>query len=617
MNKDISKIHELTNNSSGDRGAHILYMFNEYDKYIKNAIEYICEGLDNNDKILLVENDEFFKEVNQKIRDLGYTEKHLTHITYVNNVDFYLPKDNFDAANGFKNLVDLIKPNIAKDLTTRIWGQVLVKESFIIELRKYECDCNSFMGKENVISVCSYNALNVSSFTQNEMLKVHQFFMQDDKIMKSPLYHPKYVSEVEPDEKNKLKKIEKEYQLMKEKNKKIIMENAFRKEREKNLNIEKHNAEKANEMKNIFLSQMSHDLRTPLNSISGFTQLLLEDDKFDPKNKSMLNKISDSSNHLLALIDEILDFSAIEAGNIKLDMKPIPVHSFINECIETLSTNKNHPIDAAIDQVDKRLMIEADELRLKQILNNLLTNAIKFNPSKGKIYVSIKEDKITSSIKINVTDSGIGLPKDGVDRLFEPFYRSERNMKKWKGTGLGLAIVANLSTKMNGNYGAYNNQENGATFWVSFKKTTMVSDVSIDEKKTEKEFLVNHSKLKKVIYIEDQQDNIDIMEAMLESIDEKRINVISKNTGHEGIFKARELKPDIIFLDLGLPDINGRDVLKQLKSSKFTNKIPVIAVSADANDSTIKELLENGCDDYITKPIDLKKLKAIIFNNLG
>jgi signal transduction histidine kinase len=186
------------------------------------------------------------------------------------------------------------------------------------------------------------------------------------------------------------------------------------------------------------------------------------------KSLSMLNRINNSSNHLLELIKEILDFSAIEAGNIRLNIKPLPVKKVLEECISSISFEELPHVDIEVEPMEEDLYIQADHRRIKQVINNLLTNALKYNTKNGTI--RIYTSKGQNRLKLNVEDTGIGLPEQEIDMLFRAFYRSKRNMQQWKGSGLGLAIVSKLTKEMDGLYGAYNNEEKGATFWVSFKK---------------------------------------------------------------------------------------------------------------------------------------------------
>jgi signal transduction histidine kinase/CheY-like chemotaxis protein len=594
-------------NEIGDKqGAHILYMFDDEERYMEHAVNYVSEGLLKNEKIIIVESGAFLGKVKEKLLEKGLSLQKLKKITYVENDELYSSDSDFNASHSYENLLNLLEPNFADDVTTRIWGQVLVEGNAISELRKYECACDDLLGEKHVISVCSYNALTCSSFIQNEMLKVHEYFMTDDHIVKSPLYSEDYLLEFAEAEKKKLMKIEQDYEKIKEKNNKLLLE-------KHQLQMAKKNAEKANRTKSIFLSQMSHDLRTPLNSISGFTQILLEEEQMSGKSLSMLNRINNSSNHLLELIKEILDFSAIEAGNIRLNIKPLPVKELLKECISSISFEEHPNVDIVVESMEEELYIQADHIRIKQVINNLLTNALKYNTENGAI--RIYTSKSQNRLKLNVEDTGIGLPEQEIDMLFRAFYRSKRNMQQWKGSGLGLAIVSKLTKEMGGLYGAYNNVNKGATFWVSFELMEKEQVVNDEETEMDKEVMEPAPlQEKKVLYVEDQPENVELIEAVLKSIEGASLS--AAETGRKGLKAAEENAPDLILLDLGLPDMNGREVLSRLKELEETRDIPVIVISADANDSTVEDMRRRGCVDYMTKPVQLQELKKKLSGSL-
>ncbi|MFC0469013.1 ATP-binding protein [Halalkalibacter kiskunsagensis] len=468
VNKKALSLQEQINNCVDSNGAHILYMFNEYDKYINNAIHYIAEGIDKDDKIILVESQEFIDAVKEKLLLKGYSNNQLKSISHICNSDYYLSDREFNAENCFQNLVKTLKPNIDKKLMTRIWGQVLVKNSLVYELRMYECECDKFMGGESVLSVCSYNSLTTPSVIQNEMLKVHKYLMIDDQIEKSPFYNQNHLLTISDSERDRLLKIERENKLLKKKNQRLLVDKARQKEREKHLKLAKLNAEKANYMKNIFLSQMSHDLRTPLNTIQGYSQIMLLDN--NKKNYQYnVQKILYASKHLLQLIEEILDFSAMESGKISINLENIHLKTFINNCVSSIFNTNNSDITVEIENIDDNIFIEADPLRLNQVITNLVNNAIAYNKPSGKVCIYVEYDQNNEEIKLYFKDTGIGIQSDELELIFEPFYRSKTCMSKWKGTGLGLAIVAQLTKQMNGKYGVISEVDIGTTFWVSLK----------------------------------------------------------------------------------------------------------------------------------------------------
>jgi signal transduction histidine kinase/AmiR/NasT family two-component response regulator len=601
-------LQQLINNYLGKSGAHILYMFNEYNQYINNALTYISEGLDSGEKIIVIEDQRFFTMIKNKLFIKGYTELLIQSITFIDSSDFYFYNNKFSALNSSDTLLNLLNPDMDDEIRTRIWGQVLVDSSDISELRRYESSCDEYMSGKNLISVCSYNALTTPSFVQNELLKVHEYLMVDDEIEKSPFYNEEYLLDFSNKERKRLRKLEKENDWLRKRNETLLIDKARQNEREKYLEIAKVTAEKENNAKSAFLSQMSHDLRTPLNTIQGYLQIILmsEDNKNLQKN---IRKIFNASERLLKLIEEILDFTVIDSGRINIKKEKVQLKSFLENAVDSILEINNSDISIQLREIEENIYIEIDPLRFSQIITNLLNNAIKYNRPKGKIIIYCDYNEESEEIKINITDTGIGIEREEIDLIFEPFYRSKRNMDNWKGTGLGLAIVAQLTRRMNGKYGLITEKGNGSTFWVSFK-SVKISQQFLYEEKDIKGEIKPLDNVTKVLYIEDNQDNIDVMISMLKLMGNIQLTCVT--SGKSGIKQAFDLHPDIILLDLSLPDINGYELLNKFKTNPITKDIPIIAVSADALKSSIKHALLEGCFSYITKPINFEVLRQIM-----
>ncbi|MFV8828221.1 ATP-binding protein [Alkalihalobacterium sp. APHAB7] len=592
----------------GEKGSHIIYMFNEYDKYIENALAYISEGIDNRDKILLIESQDVYTSITKKLIQMGYSEDDRQLIKYTTNTDFYRSEETFSAEKSIEQLSGLLKGNIERGVRTRIWGQVLASNSSICEIRLYENDCDHFFHGKNIVSVCAYNGLITPAFLQNELLKVHEYLMLDSQIEKSPFYNRNYMDRFSEFELEKLQKLEKENDLLKAKNEKLILNSARQKEREKYLKLEKMNAEKASREKSVFLSQMSHDLRTPLNTIQGYSQIMLMDE-IDKNIRKKISKIYNASEHLLKLIEEILGFTVIDSGQINIQKEEIELIPFLENCIETILEISTPGINIQLEEIEDNVYIEADPFRLHQIITNLLNNAMKYSRPNGTIKIYCTLDKHTEDIKINIKDTGIGIENEELDLIFEPFYRSKNSMNNWEGTGLGLAIVAQLTKRMNGKYGVLAEEGKGSTFWVSFNRVKP-NHYSDSEYKETQIGSISLQDTIKVLYVEDKQENIDVMTSMLHLIG--NVNLHCVTSGCAGIEKAFELHPDIIMLDLSLPDIDGFEVLNKLKSNPITQNLPIIAVSADALETTIKKALLEGCTAYVTKPISMEEINRVI-----
>lgn len=588
-------------------GSHILYMFNDKEKYIQNAVDFIAEGLQNKDRILLVDDKQQYTSIIFQLVKLGYSEEEIGSITFHTMEDFYFGKENFNVGKSMKQLKEIFENSSKHGKRVRTWGHVLVDQSSVSELRKYESEVDKIISGENVISVCAYHAMTIPAFYQNELLKVHEYVMIDDQLVKSNFYNRKHI-EFSSSERDRLQNLEKENDQLREKNERLIRHSAHQLEREKSLEMEKVNAERSNYAKSMFLSQMSHDLRTPLNTIQGYAQILMMNEHLDSDSLYKTKKIFSSSEQLLHLIEEILDFASLDMGQVKIKKEEVPLFSFLTDCVETIRETNTSYVNIQLEDVHPDWSIEVDPIRFHQIIMNLLDNAIKYNRPNGYVKIFC-ENENEDEVKILVEDSGFGIDELEKDLIFEPFFRSKTTMDRWKGTGLGLAIVAQLASRMDGNYGVLSKKGKGSTFWVSFKKTK-VTNLSSKDRKLNGEEKDAFKHQVRVLYIEDHQENIDVMQSMLQVI--KNVKLDFALTAKEGIKKISEVQPHVIFLDLSLPDRNGFEVLARIKSDPMTKDLPVVVVSADALETTINRAYEEGIYKYMTKPINFYEVKEIL-----
>jgi PAS domain S-box-containing protein len=382
------------------------------------------------------------------------------------------------------------------------------------------------------------------------------------------------------------------------------------KELEKKILFAKEEAEKANIAKSEFLSKMSHELRTPLNGILGFSQLLELDQTLTSQQQMFVQEILKGGRHLLSLINEILDLSRIEIGQLKLLNETLLISTAIEECISMVGPTAIEKGVMIVNDTNKCIdkYVHVDHIRLKQIIINLLDNAIKFNKKKGTVTISCELQN--DSLIIHVLDTGIGIPAEEHSFIFEPFYRVENT--NVDGTGIGLSLVKQLIQLMGGKIEVHSHVGEGSVFSFSFP----IVDSNPKHVHPNENEMVQFPKERKntVLYIEDNQSNIQLVSEILGPI--PGVTLLTALTGKDGIKVAKDKKVDLILLDIHLPDLNGMEVLEKLKSDGKTKDIPVIAVSANAVQDHIDIAIDNGVKDYITKPFDIKYFLSVVLKYL-
>lgn len=367
-------------------------------------------------------------------------------------------------------------------------------------------------------------------------------------------------------------------------------------------------AQNANRAKSEFLSRTSHELRTPLNSILGFGQLL-EMGNAGAQDRQYVQYILQSGTHLLELINEVLDIAQIESKEMALSIEPVSVSTLTQQCLELvrpMATQRNIDLQAGVS-IRAGLpdyYVLADQQRLKQVVLNLLINAIKYNREGGS--VSLTWDEVEASaagsskrVLIKVTDTGPGIVADKLGRLFTPFDRLDAEKTGVEGTGLGLTLSQRLMEAMGGTIGVESKPGEGSTFYFDLPASDSPAD-SGDMTSTEE-----HDLVRVVLYIEDNLSNLKLVEGIVRRIAGTKI--LAAMQGRLGIELAREHRPDVILLDLHLPDIGGDDVLHLLKEDPVTRPIPVLILSADATPRQEERLLAAGARAYIAKPLNIQE----------
>ena len=375
-------------------------------------------------------------------------------------------------------------------------------------------------------------------------------------------------------------------------------------------NIELENArfvaEKANLAKSEFLSSMSHELRTPLGAILGFAQLM-ESGSPSPTQKRSIDQILKAGWYLLELINEILDLALIESGKLSLSVEPVSLAEVLHECEEMVEPQaKKHDIGVVFSRLDIPYFVNADRTRVKQVLINLLTNAIKYNRAGGSVTVTCTPIP-PNSIRISVQDTGAGLNPEQLAQLFQPFNRLGLNANAEEGTGIGLVVSKRLVESMRGRIGVESTVGIGSVFWVELNLTTepLVVVYSANSTTEANAHVQGDAQLRTLLYVEDNPSNLMLVEDILERRPD--IRLLSARDGFSGIEIARSSLPDVILMDINLPDISGLKALKILAADPATAHIPIVALSANAIPRDIEKGLKAGFFRYITKPIKLSE----------
>jgi PAS domain S-box-containing protein len=358
--------------------------------------------------------------------------------------------------------------------------------------------------------------------------------------------------------------------------------------------------------KSEFLSSMSHELRTPLNAILGFAQLLRRDKKEPPsdRHKARIDEILRGGEHLLRLIDDILDLSRIEAGGVSISPEPVDVAGVIDEVrrtLEPMATCQDIRID--VEAPSNLPYVTADRMRFAQILMNFGSNAIKYNRPGGRVTFRVTTSQ-PERLRVAVHDTGAGIPADKQDRLFQPFQRAGQETGPIEGTGIGLVISKRLAALMGGDVGFRSVSGQGSDFWVDMPvhASGAHSSAPAPAREASSERLTPQAR-RLVLYVEDNPANVTFMRDLVSTVE--NVDLIVAPTAEMGIELARGRRPDVVIMDLNLPGMSGLDALRALRALPETKDIPVIALTAAASERDKRRGMEAGFCEYSTKPVNV------------
>ena len=376
------------------------------------------------------------------------------------------------------------------------------------------------------------------------------------------------------------------------------------------------NLARALRVKDEFLANMSHELRTPLNAILGLSESLIEQiaGPLNEKQNKYITTISESGHHLLSLINDILDLAKIEAGQIALEFNRVDVNSVCQASLRMVKQLAQKKSQEIVLQIDQNIgLIWADERRLKQMIVNLLSNAVKFTPEHGTLGLDIDLYRDLNRVEISVWDKGIGISKDDLARLFQPFVQLDSGLaRETTGTGLGLVLVSQMARLHGGSVSVASEPGQGSRFTIVLPWEPAVAQDSITRLRNTGTLRLMDNGLgnkKKILLID---DTIEVIMVIVDYLEMAGYEVTTARDGMEGIEKARLIQPDLILMDVQMPGLDGIEATKKLRADPHFKDVPIVALTALAMPNDRERCIEAGMNDYMSKPVNLRALVNII-----
>ena len=385
--------------------------------------------------------------------------------------------------------------------------------------------------------------------------------------------------------------------------------------------------QKADNAKSTFLANVSHEIRTPLNAIIGFSERLANNEDLFNENKKQAEIINTSANSLLSIINDILDISKIESGTFEINLEKTNIHLICEHVIELFSKNASQKNIDLVFNIDSEIStwILTDEVRIRQVLSNILSNAIKFTPNDGKVELNIKNIKQTktkSFIKIEIIDSGIGIAKEKLDKIFKPFIQIDNKLnRQYQGTGLGLSISSYILKALHSKINVESTVNQGTMFWFDLESDIYISN-SLEEELAPKAIVSEKKKNKiqknsdeiQMLVAEDNSANQELISYILEKMN-IHFKIVSNGKEAVALYKAEKF--DLVLMDINMPILDGVAALNQIREYEKENaykNTPIIALTANAIKGDKEKFISLGMDDYLSKPINTNALLEILKN---
>ena len=375
-------------------------------------------------------------------------------------------------------------------------------------------------------------------------------------------------------------------------------------------------AEKASQMKTLFLANMSHEIRTPLNAIEGFSRVMVDAETLEERMSYM--EIIESNNHrLLSLVNEILDLSRVEAGEISLKKTSVDLNAMMQSIKQLFKFRCPEAINLAWESPSMHVIFNTDEDKLTQVFSNLISNALK-HTTKGAIIYGYRLINEQNEIQFFVSDTGSGIEPEFIDKIFNVYASKDAEMNK--GYGLGLSLCKIIVEKMGGHIDVESRVNEGSTFTFSFPFHGTIGGMATSNRTTTSTQMIrtlrvsthgSENQMKTILVAEDEESNYELVRIVLQ----KRYNLLHAHNGIEAVTMNEEEHPDLILMDIRMPEMNGLDATRIIK--EVNHETPVIALSAYAFDENIREAKAAGCDDFLPKPFRVEDLIELIGRYLG